>query len=648
VLRYTLAGHRILAHLVASVGRAIAPGAEMMCFRSNVDYSGSHTTWGCHESYLHRQAAEVLQPQLIPHLVTRLIYTGAGGFNPLGRGLEFTLSPRVAHLRQIISGSSTSDRGIWHTKSESLSGEYERLHILCGESLCSETAAFLKVGATALVVALADAGMAPGGALQLADPLGAMRRVAVDTACRAPLAMADGSNLTALAIQRRYLCQAEAHLGADFMPPWAAEVCKRWSAVLSQLEGAPGSVATTLDWGIKLALYADQACGMGIRWDALPFWNEIINQLQAALEQGEDGRKTVSLEVAIGPKSPIPGELARLVPLLESRGFHWQDLKTLLRSREKFFHMETRFGELGSKGIFQALDNAGVLNHRVKGVDNVEQAMTEPPAAGRARVRGRVIGRLAGAGDWDCDWERIVNFAEGKLLDLSDPFASEETWRSLTPAETRFSNVGASFMDFDGDFAMAAELDGTMRRQNALEYYLSGDYAGAEVVLRGLLEEHYQVPSTHCHLARALLMQDREGEAREQVSLAWVNREPAPAYMLPRILFFQCLLTMLDGADGNLVIGQIKAALRAPGASLDWTIQPVIDHLRTRLGETNYRFMKALAEALSDAAALVHLHDHPLWRDGAEPAPSPPVQATLPWSRPRRGRPRRGGSGDRQ
>jgi len=48
---------------------------------------------------------------------------------------------------------------------------------------------------------------------------------------------------------------------------------------------------------------------------------------------------------------------------------------------------------------------------------------------------------------------------------------------------------------------------------------------------------------------------------------------------------------------------------------LEWTIQPLLDHLRSRLDETNYQFLKALAEALNDAEAMPHLDEYPLWRD---------------------------------
>src|ERR1039457_3589453 len=51
VVRYIQAGHRILAGLAAGLEKGSTPGTEIMCFRGNVDYSGTYSTWGCHESY---------------------------------------------------------------------------------------------------------------------------------------------------------------------------------------------------------------------------------------------------------------------------------------------------------------------------------------------------------------------------------------------------------------------------------------------------------------------------------------------------------------------------------------------------------------------------------------------------------------------
>ena len=307
--------------------------------------------------------------------------------------------------------------------------------------------------------------------------------------------------------------------------------------------------------------------------------------------------------------------MASLEPLLRSRNLAWEDLRALLRSRQKFFEIDTRFGQLGPKGIFHALDLARVLDHRLNGVDNIEHAMAEPPAAGRARLRGRVIRRLAGVHNSRCDWQQIVNMEDGQALDLSDPFAREESWNPLNGGGARGarpSHRQLSFLDFDLDLGNTESP--YSRRQEAVSRILSGDYAGAESLVRGLVQEGFMMPSTHCHLARVLLMTDREMEAREQINLAWAIREEADPYVVPRILFFRCMFAMFDGVDFNNLIVEIKAALRAPDSHLDWTIQPMLDHLRERTGETNHRFLKALGEALSDAAAMPHLEAFPQWQ----------------------------------
>jgi proteasome accessory factor A len=602
--RYIQAGNRILAGLAAAVESASAPGTEILCFRGNVDYSGTQSTWGCHESYLHRIPLDALQPQVVPHLVTRLIYTGAGGFNPLSKGLEFTLSPRVAHIELVVSRHSTNERGIWHTKSESLCSGYSRLHVLCGESLCSETATFLKIGATALVVAMADAGVTPGNAVKLADPLEAMRMIAGDVSCKRPLRMADKSCRSAVEIQRHYLEMAEAHVSDYFMPAWAAEVCRRWRAVLDQLEDAPNAVEQTLDWGIKHALYADQARSLGIRWEDFPYWNDVIEKIAGVLDPSTDREKIVPLETAVQSMRRIPRNLSFIEPILRSRGYQWNDLKTVLGSRQKFFEIDTRFGQLGPKGIFETLDRADVLCHRVSGVDNIEHAMAEPPAVGRARIRGHVIQRLAAAHNARCDWQCIIDTSEERMLDLSDPFASEESWSSTNSPEITDDQLDLDFLIDNDPYA---------RRQDAADRILSGDYAGAEALLRVLLEERFCLPSTNCHIARVLLMTNREAEAREQIRRGWAIHRDAPKYVVGRMLFFQIIFAFFDGTDISALVEQLKVLLQQPDAALDWTIRPMLDHLRPRFSEADYRFLEALSAALSSIRALPQLEEFPQW-----------------------------------
>jgi hypothetical protein len=427
VVRYAEAGDRFLAELAAEVAASSRSLATVQVFRCNVDYGGTGNTWGVHESYMYRSNPAALPKQLIPHLVSRLIYSGAGGFNSrLPHAAEFTLSPRVWHLQHTISGQSTHSRGIFHTKDEPMATEgYHRLHILCGESLCSETAAWLKVAATALIVALIDAGVQPGECVQLKSPLEAMRRFASDPTCRVRAATGDGRQLSALEIQRHYLSLAEAYQAAPWMPPWAGKACLSWRALLDRLEDAPGAVTATLDWAIKLALFRRQAGRRGVSWETLARWNEVARTI-GVLPEAEP---PLFFEEEL-PQPSLRRELRRVAPQLAARGLAAGDVALLRQTCQELFELDMRFGQLGPDGLFPALDRAGVLSHRFPGVDNVEHAMAHPPAIGRGRVRAALVRELSQERNQAvCDWDGVFDWGGRRWADLSDPFARCAEWQ---------------------------------------------------------------------------------------------------------------------------------------------------------------------------------------------------------------------------
>ena len=86
---------------------------------------------------------------------------------------------------------------------------------------------------------------------------------------------------------------------------------------------------------------------------------------------------------------------------------------------------------------------------------------------------------------------------------------------------------------------------------------------------------------------------------------------------MPRILFFRCLFAIFDGTEINSLVEEIRSELREPGAQLDWTILPMLNYLRSRLGEANFNFLSALAEVLSGAEATSCLDEFPQWRSEA-------------------------------
>jgi proteasome accessory factor A len=375
VVRYIRAGERLLWQLATTVREEIDNLAVVIVLRSNVDYKGA--TWGCHESYLHRAPPSQLPAQLIPHLVSRVVYTGAGGFRP-GTKFEFTLSPRASHLTQVASAHSTRDRGIYHEKNETLSrGGYNRLHVLCGESLCSDTASVLKLGATALIVAAIDADRIPGASMMLESPLAALKTFASDPTCTVTVPLADGRCVTALDVQRHYL--AEVRAANDRLPKWAPALCDLWQRQLDALAAGPDAMAKTLDWGIKWSLYEQWASRRGAsRWSGQGF----------------------------------------------SRHAHL--------TRE-LLEIDLRFGQLGGHGVFDQLDDAGKLDHRLIARDDVTRALDNAPT-GRAGVRGGWVRQLGGeqqAERYACTWTGIHDRREARRIDLSNPFATAAEWQSV-------------------------------------------------------------------------------------------------------------------------------------------------------------------------------------------------------------------------
>jgi hypothetical protein len=438
---HVAAGEAILRKIIDALENRFPEISEIQLFRTNVDYGGTESSWGCHESYLTWMNPSAISAGIIPHLVSRVIYTGAGGFNPLSEGLAFSLSPRVAHLERIISDESTRGRGIFHAKNETLAREgSNRLHILCGESLCSQVSSFIKIGATSLVVAMIEADACPTEGVQLKFPLSAMRAFSADPECAAAAALKNGKSATAIEIQRHYLRQAETSLGRSFMPDWAESVCAEWRRILDQLERDPGALDTTLDWAVKHSMFRDQARRRGMAWESLPHWNRVMNWLRGALTATEFHAMPVTAELVLGPDSPLKNEVKIITPYLADMGLNWGDFARFMDLRRELFEIDMRFSQLGSKGIFAALDRAGVLSHRRFTTREIRSAMAHPPSFGRAKLRGEFVRRNAGRGGRiHCDWRGIWDSRSKRVLDLSDPFAAEEKWRDFTKEEAGWS-----------------------------------------------------------------------------------------------------------------------------------------------------------------------------------------------------------------
>jgi proteasome accessory factor A len=440
VVRYDKANNLILNRL-AGEAVSLSQGAltDAVFNQTGVDYSGRKTAWGCHENYL-TTVCEVLEAgdEMLPHLVSRVVFTGAGGFDNLCSGVRFTLSPRVCHVTQVSGYATEHDRPLLHSKDESLADpeRFRRLHIICGEATQSELATWLKFATTSLVLAMIEAGLAPCHSLQISAPVRAVQRFASDPSCRTRVRVKDGRRLSAVQIQRELLHLAETHRTADFMPPWAEEACRKWRGILDALasQGERGGHGR-LDWATKLPLFRARAARHGFSWEELPQWNRAMRCLTTALTRLSANDPDVLLTGTGSLRDHYLEQAAAVASGIKVSGVDWKRLPGFLKLRDELFEIDWRWGELGEKSLFTTLDRAGLLSHHVDGVDNFEHAVANPPNFGRALVRGRHIRALAGEkrGRYYCDWNRIVDAGERRVLDLSDPFDTREHWQAPQP-----------------------------------------------------------------------------------------------------------------------------------------------------------------------------------------------------------------------
>lgn len=135
-------------------------------------------------------------------------------------------------------------------------------------------------------------------------------------------------------------------------------------------------------------------------------------------------------------------------------------------------------------------------------------------------------------------------------------------------------------------------------RSSALEHFENKQYAEAEKIYNQMISLDFDLPGTYCHLARVQLMTGQEDEARKSVARAWELKGIAAGYVVPRIIYLQIFLLMLDNQDFSFWIKKINEELRKPYSTLEWHIQPLLERLKPRLTPGNHQFLATLAEFL--------------------------------------------------
>src|SRR5271155_4686112 len=234
------AGERILEGLVRSAeARLRDEGIRgvVYLFKNNTDSAGN--SYGCHENYLTSRRDDFAHyaQVLIPFLVSRQAYAGAGKVLQTARGAVFCLSQRAEHIWEGVSSATTRSRPIINTRDEPHADaeRFRRLHVIVGDSNMSETTMLLKVGATDLVLRMVEAGTVMRD-LTLENPIRAIRDVSHDMTGRRKVRLANGREVSALDIQQEYLSKARDFVDRKGSDPITERVLGLWELTLRAVE----------------------------------------------------------------------------------------------------------------------------------------------------------------------------------------------------------------------------------------------------------------------------------------------------------------------------------------------------------------------------------------------------------------------------
>lgn len=260
-LVYDRAAEEIVRHSMDLVNSHLEANQEVVLYKNNSDGKGN--SYGCHENYLLDRNLPFgrLVAQITPHFVTRQIFCGAGKVGCESPEYEpdhvpYQISQRADFFEEEVGLETTLKRPIVNTRDEPHCDpqKYRRLHVIVGDANLSETATFLKLGTTAIVLAMIEDG-AMDEDLEIVSPVECMRRVSYDLTLKETLPMRGGRRLSALDIQWLLYESARGYQktrGLECVGEHEGEkILRLWEGTLDTLGRDPMDLADTLDWVAK-------------------------------------------------------------------------------------------------------------------------------------------------------------------------------------------------------------------------------------------------------------------------------------------------------------------------------------------------------------------------------------------------------------
>ena len=253
------AGERILEQLLTSAEQRLGDEGvhgDVYLFKNNTDSAGN--SYGCHENYCtsRRDDFSSYAEVLIPFLVSRQIYAGAGKVLQTARGAMYCVSQRAEHIWEGVSSATTRSRPIINTRDEPHADaeRYRRLHVIVGDSNMSEYTNYLKVGACSLMLRMLEEPQVVLRDMTLENPIRAIREISHDMTCRRRVRLANGREVSALDIQSEYLNRAIRFAEHHELNAEEKMALDMWEHCLTTIEDDPLKLDKELDWVIKYKL----------------------------------------------------------------------------------------------------------------------------------------------------------------------------------------------------------------------------------------------------------------------------------------------------------------------------------------------------------------------------------------------------------
>ncbi len=255
-VRWDKAGELVMLEAARRVATMPGVNAPINLYKNNTDNKGA--SYGAHENYLCSRSTPFasLVRRLVPFFVTRQVMCGAGrvGLGQDGKTPGFQLAQRADFFEVEVGLETTLKRPIVNTRDEphADADRYRRLHVIIGDANLAEISTYLKVGTTALVLAMIEDNFL-GDDLSLVSPVRELHEISHDPTLTHRMQLADGRNITALELQGEYLERARKFVddryGED-ADEQTVDVLDRWESVLHRLGTDPDAAcrASSTGW----------------------------------------------------------------------------------------------------------------------------------------------------------------------------------------------------------------------------------------------------------------------------------------------------------------------------------------------------------------------------------------------------------------